>query len=116
MRFAIALVLLAGLNSTIGNLLLKQSRLVTGPDATWYGKFLSLYFIGAIAFYVVNVALFAKALDAIPVSVGYPVLAASGFAMLTIAAGLLFGERFGGWQVLGLVLVVAGIVSLAQGK
>jgi multidrug transporter EmrE-like cation transporter len=113
MRPAILLILLAGLNSTIGNLLLKQSRLVASPDAIWYTKFLSPYFAGAILFYVVNLGLFAKALDRIPVSVGYPILAASGFAMLAITSGIVFGERFGIWQAAGLALVIAGIACLA---
>lgn len=116
MSLAIVLVLLAGLNSTIGNLLLKQSRLAVVADMPWYEKFFSLYFVGAILFYVVNVALFAKALDSIPVSVGYPILAASGFAMLTVSASLMFGERLGPWQFAGLALVVAGIFALAQGR
>lgn len=114
MRFAILLVLLAGLNSTIGNLLLKQSRLAVPANLPWYGKFFSIYFIGAIAFYVINVGLFASAIDQLPVSVGYPILAASGFAMLAVASNLIFGERFGAWQIGGLVLVMAGIFCLAQ--
>ena len=116
MRLSIIFVIFAGLSSTIGNLLLKQSRVGVTPNVLWFEKFLSLYFVGAIVFYVINLGLFTMALDNIPVSVGYPILAASGFAMLAIAACVFFGERFGVWQIAGLLLVIAGIFALAQGK
>jgi multidrug transporter EmrE-like cation transporter len=116
MKYPIVLVLLASLNSTLGNLMLKQSRLVQdGSDPAPVSQFLSAWFIGAVFFYVVNVFLFAKALDRMPVSLGYPILAASGFAMLTIAAAVLFGERLGVWQIAGLILVTIGIACLARG-
>lgn len=113
---ALILIILAAVNSTIGNMLLKQSRLAVAAGLPWYEKFFSLYFMGAVLFYVANLACFAKALDQVPVSVGYPVLAASSFAMLAIAASLLFSERIGPWQIFGLALVAAGIFALAQGK
>lgn len=113
-RFALVLILLAGLNSTIGNMLLKKSRLAAAADIPWYEHYLSIYFVGALVFYVINLGLFSKALDSVPVSIGYPVLAASGFAMLAIAASLIFGERFGVWQIVGLALVTTGIFALAQ--
>ena len=116
MRVAIVFVLLAGLRSTISNLLLKQSRVAVASGMRRYEKFCSLYFTAAIVFYLINLALFTMALDDIPASVGYPILAASGFAMLAIAAAIFFGERFGRWQVIGLLLVVTGISVLAQGN
>lgn len=116
MRVAIVFVLLAGLDSTISNLLLKQSRMAVAPGIRRYEKFCSLYFIGAIVFYLINLTLFTMALDGIPASVGYPILAASGFAMLAILAAILLGERFGRRQVIGLLLVVTAISVLAQGK
>jgi multidrug transporter EmrE-like cation transporter len=108
------LILFASLNSTIGNLLLKQSRIADVRDLPWFYKFASPYFVGAIAFYVVNLGLFAKALDNIPVSIGYPILAGSGFAMLVIASHILFREQVGYWQMCGLALVVGGLALLAR--
>jgi multidrug transporter EmrE-like cation transporter len=106
---------LAGVNSCLGNLLLKYSRLVAVADVPEWQKLLSPWFAGGILFYVINVVLFAKALDHIPVSIGYPILAASGFALLAVASRLLFGEHFGMSQVAGAFLVVAGIICLAYG-
>ena len=113
---ALILIVLAGVNSTIGNMLLKQSRVAVPADAHWYGKFLSVYFLGAVLAYVFNLACFAKALDQVPVSVGYPILAAGSFALLSVAAGIFFGERFGPWQFGGLIFVALGIFALAQGR
>jgi multidrug transporter EmrE-like cation transporter len=48
------------------------------------------------------------------VSVAYPVLAASGFAFLTIAAYFLFGEPLTVSKLAGLVVVTIGIVLLAR--
>ena len=113
---ALVLIFFAGVNSTLGNMLLKQSRLAAAVNTPWYDKFLSLYFIGAVLAYVVNLACFAKALDQVPVSVGYPILAAGSFALLSVAASILFGERFGPWQFGGLIFVAVGIFALAQGR
>ena len=71
-------------------------------------------FLVGLAFYAVNVVLFAKALDTAPVSVAYPVLAGVGFALLAIASALIFNERMSLTQSLGLIMVVGGIALLAR--
>ncbi|MCH2240911.1 MAG: SMR family transporter [Aquabacterium sp.] len=106
------LVLAAGVNSCIGNLLLKRSRM-DAPEGL-LGLLLSPWFIGGLAFYGVNVVLFAKALDRLPVSRAYPVLAASGFVLLALASSALFAERLGAVHVAGMVLIVIGIALLGQ--
>jgi len=115
-KSTLILVLLAALCSTVGNILLKASSMYVPAGAPFYAKFFSLFFIGAVVFYVMNLGFFSRALDSMPVSVGYPILATSGFAMLAVTAGLLYGEQFGRMQIFGLVLVIAGIFALAQGK
>ena len=114
-RSALLLVLAAALCSTIGNMLLKASS-AASPGAPFYAKLVSPFFIGAVLFYVINLGFFSRALDQMPVSIGYPILAASGFAMLAVAASLIYGEYFGRWQIGGLVLIIAGIFALAQGR
>ncbi len=108
------LVLAAGLNSCIGNLLLKKSRLAAEAPGLMPLLF-SPWFIGGLFFYAVNVVLFAKALDRLPVSIAYPALAASGFALLVFSAALIYGEKLGPNQVLGLGAVLIGIWLLARG-
>jgi len=113
-KLALTLIFLAGLNSTVGNLLLKYSRLSTENTEAWFERFFSPYFFGANLFFVVNLVLFAKALDRIPVSIGYPILAASSFAMLTVASRYFFDEAFGPWQVVGLLFEMTGTFCLSK--
>ncbi len=111
---AILLVLLAGVNSCVGNLLLKWSRTATAADAGTVEKLLSPGFIGGLFFYAVNVVLFAKALDHMQVSVAYPILAGFGFALLVLASWAIFHEPITVSKIAGIGLVLAGIVTLAQ--
>jgi multidrug transporter EmrE-like cation transporter len=108
------LVILAGLNSCLGNLALKQSRTTTLPDADFFSKMLNGYFVLGLVFYGINVVLFAKALDSASVSVAYPVLAGSGFAMLAVASTIVFNERLNVQQVAGLIVIVVGIAMLVR--
>lgn len=108
------LIMLAGLNSCLGNLALKYSRLVALPNADFFSKMLNGYFMLGLAFYSVNVVMFAKALDSAPVSVAYPILAGSGFAMLAVASSIMYGERLGAQQIAGMVIVLVGITLLAR--
>lgn len=78
-------------------------------------KLLSVGFIGALAFFGVSTALFAKALESMEVSVAYPVWVASGFATLSVASHFILGEPFHLYKSIGLGLVLAGIIFLAGG-
>ena len=113
MFWAFIFVLLAGLNSTIGNLLLKASRQNLGPEVGLIEQYTSDSFIGAILFYGLNVILFAKALDHLPVNVGYPILASAGFAMLSLSSWLVYGETLNWIQITGLLVVIIGICLLS---
>ena len=113
MKLALIFIFLAGLNSTFGNLLLKASRKNLLPNSSLIEQYTSPIFIGAMAFYGFNVILFAKALDHLPVSVGYPILAASGFAMLSVMSWFILGERLTGMQMMGICIIIIGIFMLA---
>jgi multidrug transporter EmrE-like cation transporter len=108
------LILAAGVNSMIGNVLLKQSRIV-GGTAPFVDQLRSPWFIGGLLFYGINVVLFAKALDRLAVSAAYPVLAASGFALLAIVSAFVFGERLSAVQYVGIVVTLGGIALIARG-
>ena len=101
------------MNSCIGNLLLKRSRLEI-PDSSLSNLLFSPWFIGGLVFYGINVVLFAKALEKLPVSVAYPALAGFGFALLVVAAGWFFGERLGLNQYVGLGMILAGIIIMSR--
>jgi len=108
------LVLFAGVNSMIGNLLLKQSRIVA-PSPSLLDLVRSPWFLAGLAFYGLNVVVFARALDRLPVSAAYPVLAASGFGLLAVVSTIVFGERLGIVQYLGLGVTLVGILLIARG-
>jgi multidrug transporter EmrE-like cation transporter len=107
------LVVTAGFNTCAGNLLLKYSRQVA-PDPGLVSLLFSPYFIGGLFFYGLNVILFAKALDVLPVSSAYPVLAGLGFLLISCTAFLFFGEAITLPKVFGMLLIMAGVVLLAR--
>ncbi|PDT81047.1 SMR family transporter [Sinorhizobium sp. BJ1] len=111
----IILIFAAGLNSCIGNILLKWSRASLPANAGLADTFLSLGFVGGLVFYGINVVLFAKALDSMEVSVAYPILAGSGFAMLMIASRCIFGEPIHLHKWIGVALVLVGVIFLTRG-
>ena len=79
MKYSWLLVLIAGLNSTFGNILLKKSQL----KYSFFQSLFSLEFISGCFFYMINVLLFAYSLKHLEVTKAYPVL--SGFAFLTLS-------------------------------
>lgn len=112
--YSLALILAAGVNSCIGNMLLKWSRMSLPPDAGVVQQYLSLTFVGGLTFYGINVLLFAKALDNMQVSAAYPILAGSGFAFLALASYFMLGESFPPSKLAGLSFVLVGIYLLAR--
>ncbi len=111
---SLLLVLAAGFNSCIGNLLLKWSRTSLPPDAGLIQGLASPAFLGGMFFYAVNVVLFAKALDAMDVSVAYPILAGAGFAMLLLASNHFFNEPITLQKTVGIGLIFLGIFISAR--
>jgi multidrug transporter EmrE-like cation transporter len=107
-------VFAAGINTCIANLLLKRSRLEVS-DPGLVALFLSPWLLSALVFFGLNVILFTKALDKIPVSAAYPVLAGLGFSLLAISSSWFFGERLGFNQWLGISFILAGLIMTSRG-
>lgn len=108
------LVLIAAVNNAIGSLLLKKSRLVASEPGIM-GLLFSPWFWGGLLFYGTNVIIFAKALERLPVSVAYPVLAGVGFALIAIAGGVFFRESLTIGQWAGIGIILTGIILVAGG-
>ncbi|MEB3882978.1 SMR family transporter [Lyngbya sp. CCY1209] len=106
-------LMLAAVNNCIGSLLLKKSRLVA-TDPGLLALLFSPWFIGGIMVYGINVILFARALDKLPVSTAYPIFAGIGFSLIAIAGNVLFGERFELNQWVGLATIFAGIIIMSR--
>jgi undecaprenyl phosphate-alpha-L-ara4N flippase subunit ArnE len=107
------LVLLAAINSTIGNLLLKKASVNEG--AGLLALLFNYWFIGGVIFYAINVLLFVKAISKLPISTAYPVLACSGFLLLTLMAGFFFNEKFSSVQWIAMAMILAGLFLMIKG-
>ncbi|MGF1492380.1 MAG: DMT family transporter [Microcoleaceae cyanobacterium] len=107
------LVLIAATNNCVGNLLLKQSRIVA-PDSGLLSLLFSPWFIGSAAVYGSSLIIFAKALEHLPISAAYPVLAAVSFILVALAGGWLFGEQLDLNHWIGLGVIIAGIVIMSR--
>lgn len=104
---------LSGISAAVGHLLVKKSRLNPG-DPGLASLVFSPWFLGAIAFYLLNIILLAKALDRAPVSVAYPAINGINFLVLVLGAALIFGEALGWQQYLGLAAIVLGVCLVGQ--
>ncbi len=104
------IVLCAAAINSFAGILLKQSRVVSGNTPIWELLY-SPWFLLACLCYFVNVFLFAKSLDSLPVSLVYPAYAGMGFALIAVAGNLLFKETLGINQWIGVVLIFSGIVA-----
>ena len=104
------LVILAGFNSTLGNIMLKKSQ----EENNFVDSIFSMMFIGGCAFYLLNVLLFAYALKFLEVSKAYPVLATVSFVTL-ISVGFIFMEEALTFRkLLGILFSLIGIFILAS--
>lgn len=108
------IVFLAAFVNSVAGMLLKQSRVVADGSAVWLLIF-SPWFIAACFCYLGNIFLFAKSLDHLPVSLVYPAYAGAGFALIAIAGNVLFQERLGANQCLGIALILGGIFAASRG-
>lgn len=108
------LLMLAAFFSTLGNLILKISKTINLnflPD--WIVELRPLFFV-AIAFYMLNLLIFSKALEYLPVNTSYPILASLGFVMLAVSSALFLNESMSMIQVAGLFVILVGIFMLAD--
>lgn len=109
------IVLCAAAINSLAGILLKQARVVADGAPIWEMAW-SPWFLAACGCYGVNVFLFAKSLDYIPVSLVYPAYAGAGFALIAIAGNMLFAEKLGLNQWIGVALIFAGIVAASRGS
>ena len=105
------LLFFAAINSAIGNILIKKSRSDVSQLAI-IDNFFNPWFLAGIIFYIINLILFAKALDNLPVSLAYPVLASLGFIFLSFAANYFLKEQFSLMQYFGMTFIICGIFMM----
>ncbi len=64
--------------------------------------------------FAANVVFWAYALQKLPISAAYPVMVASGFAIIVVVAGQLLHERLTLGQWLGVAAILLGVVLVAK--
>lgn len=107
------MVIAAALSTCIANILLKKSRMIS-VDLGLLSSFASPWFLSALAFMIIYLLLFSKALDILPISSVYPVFSGIVFTTLILSAVLLLGERFQPMQLLGIGAIIFGITLVAR--
>ena len=108
MRYSWLLILLAGLNSTFGNILLKKSQ----TKYSFINSLFSLEFIFGCFFYLLNVLLFAYSLKHLEVTKAYPVLSGFAFFTLSIFSYFILDEKLSFLNYFGMFLILIGITLI----
>lgn len=108
--------------NSLANILIKIGARPTGLeglDHTLLKKvvsFLNLSTILAMFFFACNVFIYRKALEDIPLSVAYPIMAGGGLFVVTLVSFLhpLMREKICFLHILGLILILAGIILVTR--
>ena len=107
------LVGLAAISTCMGNILLKKSRFVL-TDPGFLPLMTSPWFVGALICYGIDLILFTKALDRLPLSTAVPVASGIGFISVALLSNAFFGERLTFNQLFAASLITAGIVIMSR--
>jgi len=80
--------------------------------------FLNAATLAGIVLFAANVLVYRKALDSLDISVAYPVMVSVGLILVTLAACALpvLSERITALQIVGMVLIAAGVWLVAGGQ
>ena len=125
MKYALALVAALSLNAT-ANLLIKfgmrgvdMELAGVGPmDAGPIGlvKLLLRHWevLAGLACFVLNVGFYAFALQKLPISVAYPIMVTTGFAIIVVIAGWKLNEKLTASQWIGVVTILIGVALVAK--
>jgi multidrug transporter EmrE-like cation transporter len=70
--------------------------------------------LAGLGCFAANVVFYAYALQKMPISVAYPIMVASGFALIVLVAGALLGERLTPIQWVGVLGILVGVVLVAS--
>jgi len=80
------------------------------PAAT--GLYLSPWFIAGIVCFGLNLLSYTQALQKIPLVVAYPIMVGTGYLIMVIVSRPLLGETFTFIQLVGAILILAGLVMI----
>lgn len=87
----------------------------TGPITAVKAMLTSPLILLGLAFFALNVPLYAFALGKFKVSLAYPIMTGCGFALIVLVAGLSgLQERLDGVQWLGVGLILVGVIIVSS--
>lgn len=107
------------LSNTAGGLLMKvgSKKVPFGQGESIVKTLISMatnwQLVIGVGFYGFSFVLATLVYTKIPLNIAYPIMMASSFLLISIASVVLFKESFVSVQILGSLLVVAGIVMVA---
>lgn len=122
MRYIVALLMALLLNAS-ANLMMKfgvlrlgngQARLELGTNGLWTTLTSNWVLIVGMFCFAVNVLFYTYALKRIPISLAYPIMVGSGFAIIAVVAWRYLGESLSVAQWLGVTMILAGIILVAR--
>lgn len=64
--------------------------------------------------FAANVVFYAYALQKLPISMAYPVMVTTGFAIIVVVAGAMLNERLTALQWIGVAAILVGVVLVAK--
>lgn len=116
MREYLFLVVALSLNAA-ANILIKMAA--TRADSSEggglseaIGLYISPLFIAGVTCFGLNLLSYSLALQKIPLVVAYPIMVGTGYLIMVIASRPLLGETFTLIQMVGAVLIIAGLVLI----
>ncbi len=111
----IALVL-----NAIANILMKLAnvRCSLPPTAPTHDKIIELYlswpFLTGLCAFGLNLLFYTQALNKMALSIAYPLMTGTGFAIIGIFEYFIFSQRLSLLQIFGIILILIGIILVAQ--
>jgi multidrug transporter EmrE-like cation transporter len=70
--------------------------------------------LAGLGCFAANVVFYAYALQKMPISIAYPIMVASGFALIVVVAGAMLGERLTPVQWVGVLGILIGVALVAK--
>jgi undecaprenyl phosphate-alpha-L-ara4N flippase subunit ArnE len=98
--------------NTAGNLLVKRFTATVVVRQPW--DFLAPAFILGIGAFGLGVVFYSRALRSIPLVMAYPIQVGACILLIAAFAVAAFGERLAATDILGIILILAGIALLAR--
>ncbi len=104
--------------NAVANILMKagmrNAPAVTDTMSTIKHYLTSWPLLLGIVLFAINILAYTQALSKIPISVAYPIMAGTGFAIISAAGYFLFSEKLSSIQIIGIVCILIGIILVAR--